>query len=157
VLVTDANITGVVTGITIRADADPTGATVPQIQFTAQDNLISTTNGPGIALSAVYDTDATAPSQPLSRVNAEILNNTITVGGGGEAAAAPRAGGGGAASGTWGGEASVAPQVRFPPDWCWEHCRQAAQGGPRTPCKFGAGCKKTHPDDATVSAFIAKS
>ena len=84
VLVNDANISGVVTGITIRADADPSGATVPQIQFTAQDNLISTTNGPGIALSAVYQPNATAPGQPLSRVNAEILNNTITVGGGGE-------------------------------------------------------------------------
>ena len=84
VLVTDANITGVVTGITIRADAGPTKAPVPEIQFKAQDNVISTTNGPGIALSAVYDTDATAPSQPLSRVKAEILSNTISVGGGGE-------------------------------------------------------------------------
>ena len=100
--------------------------------------------------------DIASPALPAAQPTAP-LATAKAVGGGGEAAAVPRAGGGGAASGTRGGEASGASQVRFPPDWCWEHCRQAAQGGPRTPCKFGAGCKKTHPDDATVSAFIAKS
>jgi hypothetical protein len=82
VLVNDANITGVLTGITIRVDADPTELTIPQIQFNAQNNRIATINeGTGIALSAVFNP---ATLTPDSRVNAEIFNNAITVGANGE-------------------------------------------------------------------------
>ncbi|MFM7137552.1 MAG: right-handed parallel beta-helix repeat-containing protein, partial [Planctomycetota bacterium] len=83
VLVNNANITGVLTGITIRVDADTVPPlTVPQIQFNAQNNRISTsTDGTGIALSAVFDPAALTP---LSRVNAAIFNNAISVGGNGE-------------------------------------------------------------------------
>jgi len=81
VIVSDANITGTLVGISVRADADPL-LTVPVIQFNAIGNRIATiNNGTGISISAIFNP---VTLTPLSRVNAAVFNNAVTVGGDGE-------------------------------------------------------------------------
>jgi hypothetical protein len=84
VLIDDATISGVTTGILAAASGDalnPPPGPVPTINLTASRNTISTNGGSGINLSAVFDASVGFPGQPLSRVNASITDNQITAGG----------------------------------------------------------------------------
>jgi hypothetical protein len=83
-LIDEASISGVATGILAAATGDftnPPPGPVPTINLTASTNTISTNGGPGINVSAVFDASIGYPGQPLSRVNASITDNQITVGG----------------------------------------------------------------------------
>jgi hypothetical protein len=90
VLVDSAQISGVINGIGVFANADPanvppapppivTPPPVPTIDFTARENQITAT-GNGISISAIFDGSGGAPGQQLSQVNALIVANQITVG-----------------------------------------------------------------------------
>jgi hypothetical protein len=90
VLVDSAQISGVINGIGVFANADPanvppvpppivTPPPVPTIDFTARDNQI-TASGNGISISAIFDGSNGAPGQQLSQVNALIVANQITPG-----------------------------------------------------------------------------
>ena len=84
VLIDDATISGVTTGILAAASGDalnPPPGPVPTINLTASRNTISTNGGSGINLSAVFDASVGFPGRPLSRVNASITDNQITAGG----------------------------------------------------------------------------
>jgi hypothetical protein len=90
VLVDSAQISGVINGIGVFANADPanvppapppivTPPPVPTIDFTARENQITAT-GNGISISAIFDGSGGAPGQQLSQVNALIVANQFTVG-----------------------------------------------------------------------------
>ena len=92
VLVDSAQISGVINGIGVFANADPANPPgppilpppppVPTIDFTARGNSITAT-GNGISISAVFDGSIGAPGQQLSQVNALIVDNQLAVGGAG--------------------------------------------------------------------------
>ena len=89
VLVDSAQISGVINGIGVFANADPANPPpapivpppprVPTIDFTARNNNITATGG-GISLSAIFDGSGGAPGQQLSQINALIVANNINVG-----------------------------------------------------------------------------
>jgi hypothetical protein len=90
VLVDSAQISGVINGIGVFANADPanvppapppivTPPPVPTIDFTARENQITAT-GNGISISAIFNGSGGAPGQQLSQVNALIVANQITPG-----------------------------------------------------------------------------
>ncbi len=85
VLVSNTTIGAVSVGISIEASPDvlnpPPGLVppgiVPTINFTALNNTITATNGPGISVNAVFDASIGFPGRPLSRVNALIEGNRV--------------------------------------------------------------------------------
>jgi len=84
VLVSDTTIGAVSLGISIEASPDalnppPNGPAgpAPTINFTAIDNTITATEGPGISVNAVFDQTLGFPGRPLSRVNALIEGNQV--------------------------------------------------------------------------------
>jgi hypothetical protein len=88
VFVESAEISGVINGIGVFANADPanpppppivTPPQVPTIDFTARGNEIDTT-GNGISISAYFDGSIGFPGQQLSQVNALIIDNDIMTG-----------------------------------------------------------------------------
>jgi hypothetical protein len=96
VLVDSAEISSVINGIGVFANADlanppgppilPPPPPVPTIDFTARENQITAT-GNGISISAVFDGSGGAPGRQLSQVNALIVANQITLSTTGGAAA----------------------------------------------------------------------
>ncbi|MEX0670339.1 MAG: hypothetical protein WD060_07780 [Pirellulales bacterium] len=89
VLVDSAQISGVINGIGVFANADPANPPpapivpppppVPTIDFTARNNNITATGG-GISLSAIFDASIGFPGRQLSQINALIVANDINVG-----------------------------------------------------------------------------
>jgi hypothetical protein len=84
--VDEASISGADVGIAITAGADganPPPAPVPTIAFLATNNNISATGGAAIDISAIFQGDPPTPfpGQPLSRVNALIVDNAVDGGG----------------------------------------------------------------------------